>query len=270
MHTRFRPILAASVLVATVFGATTIGAEPLHYQSSPARRTVAEKDWGPWLGPFRAQLVPSLMQDFGEKYLYAAADKALPAPAPDEHRVVFLGDSITDRWELARFFPGKPYVNRGIGSQVTAQMVLRFHQDVVDLKPSAVVILAGVNDVQGFLQQDSEEQIEQNYEAMADIADRHHIRIIFASILPVNNYEAKADKVLAERHPDELRALNAWLRSFCAARGYDYADYYSAMVDPGGLMRRGLTDDGIHPLDGGYAIMAPIAEAAIERALARQ
>jgi len=268
MRTRFRLFLAASVLAATVSGSTTAGAEPPHYQSSPARRTVAEKDWGPWLGPFRAQLVPSLMQDFGEKYLYAAADAALPAPAPGERRVVFLGDSITDRWELARFFPGRPYVNRGIGSQVTAQLVLRFHQDVVALKPAAVVILAGVNDVQGFLQQDSEAQIEQNYEAMADIADRHHIRVVFASILPVNNYEAKADKVLAERHPDELRALNAWLKRFCATRGYAYADYYSAMVDPDGLMRRGLTDDGIHPLDGGYAIMAPIAEAAIERALA--
>lgn len=270
MRTRFRHILIASALVATTLGTTTIAAEPPHYQSSPARRTVAEKDWGPWLGPFRAQLVPSLMQDFGEKYLYAAADATLPAPAPGERRVVFLGDSITDRWELARFFPGKPYVNRGIGSQVTAQMLLRFHQDVVALKPSVVVVLAGVNDVQGFLQQDSEEQIEQNYEAMADIADRHHIRVVFSSILPVNNYEAKADKVLAERHPDELRALNAWLKRFCAARGYAYADYASAMIDGSGLMRRGLTDDGIHPLNGGYAIMAPIAEAAIERALAKR
>jgi len=270
MRTRFRHVLASISVLALAVRGTGVGAETPHYQSSPPRRTIAEKDWGPWLGPFRAQLVPSLMQDFGEKYLYAAADKALPAPAADERRVVFLGDSITDRWELARSFPGKPYVNRGIGSQVTAQMLLRFHQDVVELKPSVVVILAGVNDVQGFLQQDSEAQIEQNYEAMADIADRHHIRIVFSSILPVNNYEAKADKVLAERHPDELRALNAWLKQFCAARGYAYADYYAAMVDGSGLMRRGLTDDGIHPLDGGYALMAPIAEAAIERALARK
>ncbi|WP_454887131.1 GDSL-type esterase/lipase family protein [Sphingomonas oryzagri] len=248
-------------------GGTAAGAG--HYQSSPDRRTVTEKDWGPWLGPFRAQLVPSLMEDFGEKYLYAAADKALPPAGAQDRRVVFLGDSITDRWELGRFFPGKPYVNRGIGSQVTAQMVLRFHQDVIDVKPSVVVILAGVNDVQGFMQQDSEAQIEENYEAMADMADRHGIRLVFSSILPVNNYEPKADKVLAERHPGELRVLNAWLRDFCRKRGYVYADYYDAMVDANGLMRRGLTDDGIHPLDSGYAIMTPIAEAAIERALAR-
>jgi len=265
---RFRSLAVLATSMALVTSAA-LGAPAEHYQSSPARRTVDEKDWGPWLGPFRAQLVPSLMQDFGEKYIYADADRASAAPAPGERRVVFIGDSITDRWELARFFPGHAYFNRGIGSQVTAQMVLRFQQDVIALEPSAVVILAGVNDVQGFLQTDSQEQIEQNYQAMADMADRHHIKVVFASILPVNNYESKADKVLVERHPDELRALNAWLRRFCEQRGYVYADYYSAMVDYNGLMRRGLTDDGIHPLDSGYAIMAPIAETAIERALAR-
>jgi lysophospholipase L1-like esterase len=240
------------------------------YQSSPARRTVQDRDWGPWLGPFRARLVPSLMQDFGERYLYAGADAALPAPAPGEARVVFLGDSITDRWDLAKSFPGKPYVNRGIGSQVTAQMILRFHQDVIALRPRAVVILAGVNDVQGFLQQESEQQIETNFETMADLADRHGIRPVFASILPVNNDGEKTAHVLEERKPDELRRINAWLKSFCATRGYVYADYYAALVDGRGLMRHGLTEDGVHPLDAGYALMAPIAEAAIEAALAKR
>ncbi|PXA87142.1 GDSL family lipase [Nostoc sp. 3335mG] len=256
-----------AILATLLVCADAASANVEHYQNSPQRRIVAERDWGPWLGPFRAQLVPSLMEDFGEKYLYASADKALPPPGAREKRVVFLGDSITDRWNLGLFFPDKPYVNRGIGSQVTAQMVLRFHQDVIDLKPSAVILLAGVNDVQGFLQQDDQAQIEENYEAMADMADRHGIRLVFSSILPVNNYEPKADKVVAERHPDELRALNAWLRDFSRERGYQYADYYSAMIDARGLMRKGLTDDGIHPTDNGYAIMAPIAEAAIERAL---
>jgi lysophospholipase L1-like esterase len=240
------------------------------YQSSPERRTVQDRDWGPWLGPFRAKLVPSLMQDFGERYLYAGADAALPAPAADERRVVFLGDSITDRWDLAKSFPGKPYVNRGIGSQVTAQMILRFHQDVIALRPRVVVILAGVNDVQGFLQRESEQQIETNFETMADLADRHGIRPVFASILPVSNDGEKAAHVLEERKPDELRRINAWLKSFCAARGYVYADYYAALVDPRGLMRRGLTEDGVHPLDAGYALMAPIAETAIDKALAQR
>jgi lysophospholipase L1-like esterase len=258
--------LAALLAGALVFFAGAASAQE-RYQSSPERRVVAEKEWGPWLGPFRARLVPSLMQDFGERYLYAPANAALPAPRPGEQRVVFLGDSITDLWELRRFFPGKPYVNRGIGSQVTAQMLLRFHQDVVALKPSAVVILAGVNDVQGFLQQETAAQIETNYEAMADIAAQHGIRIVFGSILPVNNYTDNAKSMLADRNPDELRAINRWLAAFCRDRGYQYADYYTALVDDRGLLQRALTTDGIHPLAPGYARMAPIAAAAIARAL---
>lgn len=245
-------------------------AAPGDYQSSPERRIVAEKDWGPWLGPFRAKLVPSLMQDFGERYLYAPANAALPAPRPGEQRVVFLGDSITDRWNLAASFPGKPYVNRGIGSQVTAQMLLRFHQDVIALKPHAVVILAGINDVQGFLQQETPEQIEANWEAMADLAAAHHIRVVFGSILPVNNYTEAAKDVVRERKPDELVALNQWLRAFCAERGHGFADYHAALVDGQGLMTAAYTQDGVHPLDNGYAVMAPIAERAIERALKRK
>ncbi|MGI4732415.1 MAG: GDSL-type esterase/lipase family protein [Janthinobacterium lividum] len=165
------------------------------------------------------------MPDFGERYLYAAADRALAPPGPGERRVLFLGDSITDRWDLARSFPGKPYVNRGIGSHVTAQMILRFRQDVVALRPAAVVILAGVNDVQGFVQQETPEQIETNWETMADMADRHGIRLVFGSLLPVNDYNDQAKDVLKERSPAELRALNAWLRASYRRRGYAYADY---------------------------------------------
>lgn len=246
-----------------------VGAAPAPvYQSSPERRSVADKEWGPWLGPFRAKLVPSLMQDFGERYLYAPANAALPPPPRGEQRVVFLGDSITDRWNLARSFPGKPYVNRGIGSQVTAQMVVRFHQDVIDLHPAAVVILAGVNDVQGFLQQERLDQIEANYAAMAEMADAHAIRVIFGSVLPVNDYTPQARDVVRERKPEQLRALNAWLRGFCRDHGYGYADYYAALVDPHGLLTAGLSEDGIHPLDAGYARMAPVAADAIAHALA--
>ncbi|SEM75471.1 Lysophospholipase L1 [Sphingomonas gellani] len=259
--------MALTGLCTQIACAADMASEPV-FQSSPERRTVQDKDWGPWLGPFRAKLVPSLMQDFGERYLYAPANQALAAPKPGERRVVFLGDSITDRWDLARSFPGKPYINRGIGSQVTAQMVLRFRQDVIGLHPAAVVILAGVNDVQGFLQKETAGSIEQNYEAMADMADRHGIKVVFASLLPINNYSDQAKDVLNERDPAELRALNAWLRRFCAERGYVYADYYSALVDGTGLLQRDMTVDGIHPLRAGYARMAPIAEAAIRRALA--
>lgn len=240
------------------------------YQSSPERRAVAERDWGPWLGPFRQRLVPSLMQDFGERYLYADANRRLTPSRRGEQRVVFLGDSITDKWDLARFFPGRPYVNRGIGSQVTAQMLLRFPQDVVALRPAAVVILAGINDVQGFLQQETPEGIEANWTSMADIADRHGIKVVFGSILPVHGYTDAARAVPRELPPAELRLLNEWLSSFCRRRGYAFADYWPVLADAQGMLRRDLSDDGVHPLGPGYARMAPVAAAAIARALGGQ
>lgn len=258
-----------ALIAGVVVTAPAAAADEPVYQSSPERRTVQERDWGPWLGPFRQKLVPSLMQDFGERYLYAPADARLGPPRAGERRVVFLGDSITDRWDLARWFPGKPYVNRGIGSQVTAQMLLRFHQDVVALHPAAVVILSGINDIQGFLQHETPAQIEANWEAMADLADAHGIRVVFASLLPVHDYTPAAKDVVRERPPAEVAALNAWLRAFCRRRGYAYADYWSALVDSHGLLTRSLSADGIHPLAAGYARMAPVAAAAIARALAR-
>ena len=237
------------------------------YQSSPERRTVAERDWGPWLGPFREKLVPSLMQDFGERYLYQSANALLPPPRAGERRVVFLGDSITDRWNLAASFPGRPYINRGIGSQVSAQTLLRFHQDVLALNPAAVVILVGINDVQGFLQQETRAQIETNWEAMADLADRHGVAVVFGSLLPVNDDTEAARNVVKERKPDELRALNAWLRAFCTRRGYGYADYHAVLVDARGLMDPRYTTDGIHPLENGYARMAPVVARALDTVL---
>jgi lysophospholipase L1-like esterase len=248
--------------------ALLIGAgEPQHYQSSPERRTVTDtRDWGPWAGPFRDKLVPSMMQDFGERYLYAPANAALPAPAKNEQRVVFIGDSITDMWDLARYFPGKAYVNRGIGSQVTAQMLVRFQQDVVALKPRAVVILGGVNDVSGFLQIENEDGIVSNIEAMADIAERHGIRVVLCSILPVTNTPT-ADYVIRERKPESLRRINAALEALAKARGYAFANYSPALADARGLMDPSFTNDGVHPLPAGYARMAPIAQAAIEKTL---
>ncbi|KHK92900.1 GDSL-type esterase/lipase family protein [Novosphingobium malaysiense] len=242
--------------------------EPHHYQSSPERRTVEDtRDWGPWAGPFREKLVPSMMQDFGEKYLYAPANAALPPPAKGEKRVVFMGDSITDLWNLAQYFPGKPYINRGIGAQVTAQMLVRFEQDVVALQPSAVVILGGVNDVSGFLQVESAEGIVSNIEAMADIADRHGIKVVLCSILPVTNTPT-VDYNIRERKPAELRLINRQLEALARARGYAYANYAPALANEKGLMRLEFTKDGVHPLPAGYARMAPIVESAIGAAFA--
>jgi lysophospholipase L1-like esterase len=242
-------------------------AVPDHYQSSPDRRTVVQQRvYDHWEADYLAKLQPSMMQDFGEKYLYAPADKVLPPPRPGERRVVFIGDSITDLWDLARFFPGQPYINRGIGGQVTAQMVLRFQQDVVSLRPAAVVILAGINDLHGALRRESDEGIQANWQAMADMADAHGIKVVFGAILPVNNYTDNAKWMLEDRDPKRIRALNAWLRDFCRRRGYEFADYYGAMVDGNGLLEAGLTRDGIHPLAAGYERMARTADMAVEKA----
>ena len=196
-----------------------------HYQSSPERQTFGEdRHYNHWEADYLAKLWTAMHRDFGEKYLYAPADRALPPPRTGEKRVVFLGDSITDLWDLARFFPGKPYVNRGIGGQVTAQMVLRFQQDVVGLKPAAVVILAGINDLHGALQHESDAGIEANWQSMADMAQAHHIKVVFASIMPVNNYTDNARDMLADRDPARIRRLNGWLAAFCKRRGYVLAE----------------------------------------------
>jgi lysophospholipase L1-like esterase len=239
-----------------------------HYQSSPERQSfVEDRQYNHWEADYLAKTWSAMHRDFGEKYLYAPADRALPAPRPGQRRVVFLGDSITDLWDLARYFPGKPYINRGIGGQVTAQMVLRFQQDVVSLKPAAVVILAGINDLHGALQRESDEGMEANWEAMADMAQAHHIKVVFASIMPVNNYTDNARDMLVDRDPKRIRALNAWLAAFCKRRGFQYADYYAVSVNADGLLRADLTRDGLHPLANGYRLMVPVAQAAIARAL---
>lgn len=259
-------IRAAAPLLALLLAGAADPETP--YRASPERRTVEDaRDWGRWLGPFRARLVPSLMQDFGERYLYAPANAALPPPRKGEQRVVFLGDSITDGWDLAKSFPGKPYVNRGIGSQVTAQMLVRFEQDVVALHPRAVVILGGVNDVTGFLQVESAESIVANIEAMADIAQAHGIAVVLCSILPVNNYTEAARNVVAERKPEELRTINAALRALAQRRHFAFADYAAVLADDRGLLRAPFTRDGVHPLAEGYARMAPVAARAIATAL---
>ena len=258
-------------MIALLLGLAAAAAEPPRYQSSPERRTFNDdRTYGKLEGDYYAKLWSAMKQDFGERYLYAAADKALPPPRAHEKRVVFIGDSITDLWELGRFFPGKPYVNRGIGGQVTAQMVLRFQQDVVALKPAAVVILAGINDLHGALQRESDEGIEANWTAMADMAEAHRIKVVFASITPVNNYTDNARFMLADRDPQRIRRLNAWLADFCRRRGYSFADYHAAMVDRQGLLRADLTRDGLHPVAEGYSLMASVVEPVVERALRRR
>jgi lysophospholipase L1-like esterase len=207
------------------------------------------------------------LNDFGELGRYRKANATLKAPAPGESRVVFLGDSITDVWRLETSFPGKPYLNRGISGQTTAQLLIRFRQDVIDLKPRAVVILAGTNDIAGNTGPMSNEDIEANFATMIDLCRVHGIAVVLASILPVHNYTPESDIAFPPRSPERIVELNRWLKAHAASSGATYLDYFSAMVDQKGWLKRDLAEDGLHPNGAGYAIMARLASAAIAKAV---
>jgi len=221
----------------------------------------------PQYDAYRQQRAMALLNGFAELSRYRAANLALGLPKAGEQRVVFFGDSITDGWRLDGYFPDKGYINRGIGGQTTSQMLLRFRQDVIDLQPHVVVILAGTNDIAGNTGPISLEDIERNYASMAELARVHHIVTILSSVTPVNGDDPAAHQLFEARPPTEILALNAWLKDYSAAHGEIYLDYFSAMVDERGLMRTGISRDGLHPNDAGYRIMTPLAEAAIEKAL---
>jgi lysophospholipase L1-like esterase len=221
------------------------------------------------LDQYRASRIAIYTDDFGELKRYREADAELALPAAKENRVVFLGDSITDYWKLADYFSGKPYVvlNRGIDGQTTPQMLVRFRQDVIDLHPAVLVVLAGTNDVAGVTGPARNEDIEANYASLAELARLHHIRVVFASLLPVNNYTDDAKESFALRPRERILALNAWLKDYCAKNALAYLDYFSAMVDDKGMLKRELSDEGLHPNAAGYKVMAPVAEKAIALAI---
>jgi acyl-CoA thioesterase I len=217
----------------------------------------------PGLDQYRSSRIAIYTDDFGELARYRDADAALAPPAAGENRVVFIGDSITDYWKLADYFPAKPYLNRGIDGQTTPQMLVRFRQDVIELHPRVLVVLAGTNDVAGVTGPTRNEDIEANYASMAELARLHHIRAIFSSLLPVNNYTEDAKESFALRPQERILALNRWLKDYCAKNKLVYLDYFSALVDDKGMLKRDLSDEGLHPNAAGYKIMAPLAEKAI-------
>ena len=222
----------------------------------------------PRLDQYRASRIAIYTDDFGELSRYRDANAALASPKASENRVIFLGDSITDYWKLADYFPGKPYINRGIDGQTTAQMLVRFRQDVINLHPKLLVILAGTNDVAGVTGRVREEDIEANYATMAELASLHGTRVVFASLLPVNNASSEdARESFASRPRERLLAINRWLRDYCGTNGLVYLDYYTALVDEKGMLKKELSDDGLHPNTAGYKLMAPLADAAIAQAL---
>jgi lysophospholipase L1-like esterase len=186
-------------------------------------------------------------------------------PAAGEKRVIFFGDSITDGWHLDASFPGKNYVNRGISGQTTAQMLLRFREDVIRLHPAVVLILAGTNDIaqnQGPIPMQS---TEDNLQSMAELCRANGAQPVLCSVLPAFDFGWHPGLHPAEKIP----VLNKWIEAMCAKKHFVFLDYYPALVAPNGGMKPELSGDGVHPNPAGYALMSPLASAAIAKALRR-
>ncbi|MGC2474723.1 MAG: SGNH/GDSL hydrolase family protein [Candidatus Sulfotelmatobacter sp.] len=219
------------------------------------------------LDQYRASRIAMFTDDFGQLARYREADAALGPPAAGENRVVFFGDSITDIWKLEDYFPGKSYINRGIGGQTTPQMLIRFRQDVINLQPKVVIILAGTNDIAGNTGPMRNEDIEGNLASMSELARVHGIRVVLCSIMPVHNYTERAKDFFAQRPQSRILALNDWIKNYSAKNNIVYVDYFSVLVDDKGMMKKDLADDGLHPNAAGFKVIAPLAEAGIEKAL---
>jgi lysophospholipase L1-like esterase len=206
---------------------------------------------------------PQSARDWSGLSRYRAADASLLRQKSNGARVIFYGDSITQGWDLDQSFPGASYLNRGISSQTTAQMLLRFRQDVVALKPQVVVILAGTNDIAENTGPATLEEIEDNLMSMADIARINGIRVVLSSILPAGQYPWRTEIQPIEK----IAALNTWLAGYARGHKLIYLDYFSEMQDGHHRMRSELSPDGVHPNAAGYALMKTVAEPAITRAL---
>lgn len=231
-----------------------------------------------------AKSLADQLQDWNQLARYHQANQELKKQPANPRRVIFLGDSITDFWKLEEDFPGKPYVNRGISGQTTPQMLVRMYPDVIELKPAAMILLAGINDVSRNTGPSTAEMVEQNIMAMTELAQHHGIKVILCSLLPVSDYpylkqQREPQTVVSGRgafprirmtegHPPaDILKLNAWMKDYAARTNAIYADYFTAFVDEKGWLRDGYSADGLHPNADGYKIMAPIAAAAIQKAL---
>ena len=236
-----RALVVASLLVSASFS-------PANSQVQPSPSLTPQNDW--------ANLAK-----------YRDANGQLGPPKPGEDRVVLFGDSITESWAqfFPTMFPGKPYIGRGISGQTTPQMLVRFNQDVVALKPKVVVILAGTNDIAGNTGASTLEMIEDNFKSMTEVAKANGIRVVLSSVLPVFDYPWKPGLQPAEK----IVALNAWVKDYASRNGATYLDYYSAMSDARHGLRADLGSDGVHPNEAGYRIMAPLMERAVATALGR-
>ncbi len=254
-----RLVLTAAALAALFAPALVVGQVQPGVASQPKTTAAAA-------GPVCACLSrhdQQLLVDFGDLARFHDADWKLGPPAAGVDRVVFMGDSITAHWNLSNSFPGKPYINRGISGQTTPQMLIRFRQDVINLKPKVVVILAGTNDIAENTGPMTQQATEDNLISMVELARANGIKVVLCSLLPAVDYWWHRGL-----HPaPKIVALNKWLKAYAARKGYVYVNYYPAMADAAGGLPPNLSKDGVHPSLAGYAVMAPLVEAGIEKAL---
>lgn len=208
-----------------------------------------------------AQNLADQLKDWNQLGRYHAANEALRKLPADPKRVVFMGDSITDAWPLADAFPGRPYVNRGISGQTTAQMLVRMHPDVIDLQPAAMVLLAGTNDIAANNGPQTFDMIRQNVMAMVELAQAHHIRVVLCALTPISGKQSQ------HRPPTDILKLNAWLKDYAAKNSIAYVDYHSAVVDAQGEFRSGYSADGLHPNARGYQLMKTAVSKALDDAV---
>jgi lysophospholipase L1-like esterase len=262
----FSGTLACNLLSAQEPGGVSETKAPAATQASPVETKAAAPALSPSGHPLNDYWIShdkQLLNDFGWLAHFREENMKLAAPAPGENRVVFMGDSITEAWHLGDSFPGKPYINRGISGQTTPQMLVRFRQDVIDLKPKVVVILAGINDIAGNTGPMTLEQTEGNLASMAELARANHIRVVLCSVTPTIDFPWNRGLEPAQK----VVALNAWIRKYADEKGHVYVDFHSAMKDEHDGLPSALSKDGVHPLPAGYAIMTPLAEAGIEKGL---
>jgi lysophospholipase L1-like esterase len=222
----------------------------------------------------RITRMDATLKDWPNLTRYREANAKITPPAKNEKRVVFMGDSITDIWAQPQFgplIPGKSYIGRGIGGQTTPQMLIRFRPDVIALQPKVVVILVGTNDIAGNTGPMSLEEVEANLASMSELARVHKIKVVLSSVLPVydggHNREGKEIVMTDRRPPEKILTLNSWIKKYAAENKLIYLDYFSAMVDDKGFLKRNLSEDGLHPNKAGYDVMAPLAESALQSAL---
>ena len=206
-----------------------------------------------------------LRNDWANLARFKADNEKIGLPAPEEKRIVFMGNSITEGWSNARpvFFEGKPYVNRGISGQTTPQMLVRFRPDVINLKPAVVVILAGINDIAGNTGPMTLEMIENNLASMVDLAKANGIKVVLSSVLPAFDFPWRPGLQPAEK----VVQLNEWIMKYASEKGCVYLDYFTGMADERDGLKSEYTYDGVHPNEAGYLIMEPMVELAIQQAL---